>query len=136
LKLLRDGHLDDVVAIEELLRYDSPVQYSGRIARSDVTLSGVEIRAEERVRAIIAAANRDPEIFADPDQLDLTRIPNPHLAFGAGIHYCLGAQLARLEGRIAVTTLVRRFPKLRLAGEVKWRPAPVLRGLESLPVQF
>jgi cytochrome P450 len=137
LELFRSDEDVAVSAIEELLRYDSPVQYSGRVAREDATLSGVTVRAGERLRGMIGAANRDPEVFAEPDVLDLTRSPNPHVAFGAGIHFCLGAQLARLEGRIALTALVRRLPGLRLAAAgVRWRPAPVLRGLETFPVQF
>jgi len=86
---------------------------------------------------IVAAANRDPEVFAKPDTQDVSRDPCPHLAFGSGIHFCLGAQLARLEGRIAISTAVRRFPALRLGSDdLRWRPAPVLRGLEALPVTF
>ena len=137
LELFRENDDLAISPIEELLRYDSPVQYSGRVARGDVELSGVTVHAGERLRAMIGAANRDPEVFADPDSLDLTRHPNPHVAFGAGIHFCLGAQLARLEGRIALAALVRRLPRLRIADAgVRWRPAPVLRGLETLPVQF
>jgi cytochrome P450 len=135
LESLRTTQGIEAQAVEELLRYDSSVQYSGRVAREDVTLGETSIRAGDRVRAMIAAANRDPDIFADADALDLTRNPNPHLAFGAGVHFCLGANLARLEAQFALPTLVRRFPRLRLAGqELRWRPAPVLRGLEALPV--
>jgi cytochrome P450 len=124
-------------AVEELLRYDAPVQYSGRVAKEDIEIGGKQIRAGQGVRMIVAAANRDPEVFDAPDTLDLTRDPNPDLAFGAGIHFCLGAQLARLEGQIALSTIVRRFPRLRLTGgDLRWRPAPVLRGLEALPVSF
>jgi cytochrome P450 len=91
----------------------------------------------ESVRMIFAAANRDAAVFDDPDVLDLRREPRAHLAFGAGIHFCLGAPLARLEGQIALSTIVRRFPAIRLAAtDLRWRPAPVLRGLESLPVRF
>jgi cytochrome P450 len=133
----RDTPGNERTAIDELLRYDSPVQYSGRVAKEDVDLGGVTVRAGESVRMIFGSANHDPEFFADPDSLDVTRNPNEHLAFGYGTHFCLGAQLARLEGEIALTTLVRRFPELRLTGaDVRWRPAPVLRGLEALPVQF
>ena len=86
---------------------------------------------------IIGSANRDPEAFDDPDRLDLTRDAHEHVAFGAGVHFCLGAQLARLEGQIALSTAVRRFPNLRLATNgLRWRPAPVLRGLEALPVKL
>jgi cytochrome P450 len=89
------------------------------------------------VTTIVAAANRDPEMFEDPDTLDLTRDPNNHLSFSAGIHFCLGAQLARLEGQIALSTIVRRFPNVQLASEdLEWRPAPILRGLVALPVSF
>jgi cytochrome P450 len=87
------------------------------------------------VSTIIASANRDPEVFDDPDVLDLSREPCNHLSFSAGIHFCLGAQLARLEGQIALSTVVRRFPSVKLAtDDLRWRPAPILRGLESLPV--
>jgi cytochrome P450 len=89
----------------------------------------------ENVRMIFAAANRDPQQFEDPDTLDLRRDPHPNLAFGAGIHFCLGAPLARLEGQVALSTIIRRFPALRLAtNDLRWRPAPVLRGLEALPI--
>jgi len=124
-------------AIEELLRYDSPVTMTGRLAKQDVEIAGHAITAGQNISTIVAAANRDPEQFPDPDRLDLTRDPCNHLSFSAGIHYCLGAQLARLEGQIALSTLVRRFPKLSLATtDLRWRPAPILRGLEALPVVF
>jgi pimeloyl-[acyl-carrier protein] synthase len=124
-------------AIEELLRYDSPVTMTGRLAKEDIEIAGQLVRKGQNVSTILASANRDPEQFPDPDRLDLTRDPCNHLSFSAGIHYCLGAQLARLEGQIALTTLVRRFPKLALAtDDLRWRPAPILRGLEALPVTF
>jgi cytochrome P450 len=124
-------------AVEELLRYDSPVQFTGRGVKVDVEIAGQPIPTGGAVSGILGAANRDPEVFADPDILDLSRDPCPHVSFGAGIHFCLGAQLARLEGRIALTTLVRRFPDLRPATEdLEWRPAPTLRGLAALPVRF
>ncbi len=137
LDLLRTGGVEAVTAIEELLRYDSPVQYTGRIARHDVEIDGRQIRAGQGVRLFLAAANRDPDAFTEPDVLDLTRDPNPHMGFGNGIHFCLGAPLARLEAGIAISEIVRRFPNLRLADDhLRWRPAPVLRGLESLPVKL
>lgn len=137
LELLRTQGGIEKRAVEELLRYDAPVQYSGRVAREDFEIGGKTIRAGQGVRMIIASANRDPDAFTNPDRLDLNRDPNPHLAFGAGIHFCLGAPLARLEGQIALSTIVRRFPGLRLATEdLRWRPAPVLRGLEALPLTF
>jgi pimeloyl-[acyl-carrier protein] synthase len=135
LDLLRSQDGIEKCAVEELLRYDSPVQYSGRVAMTELDLGGKCIRPGEGVRMILGAANRDPEVFADPDCLDITRDPNPHVAFGHGIHFCLGAQLARLEAQIAVPALVRRFPNLRLGTDtVTWRPAAVLRGLKSLPL--
>jgi pimeloyl-[acyl-carrier protein] synthase len=137
LELMRTEDGIEKRAVEELLRYDSPVQYSGRVARKEIELGGKTIRAGDSVRMIVAAANRDPEVFAEPNALDLRRDPCPHLAFGSGIHFCLGAQLARLEGQIAISNAVRRFPAMRLASEdLRWRPAPVLRGLEALPVTF
>ncbi len=124
-------------AIEELLRYDSPVTMTGRLAKQDVEIGGFKVKKGQSVSTILAAANRDPEQFPDPDRLDLTRDPCNHLSFSAGIHYCLGAQLARLEGQIALSTLVRRFPNMKLASDdLVWRPAPILRGLEALPVTF
>ncbi len=124
-------------ATEELLRYDSPSQYTGRVATQDFELHGRQVKAGQPVRMLLASANRDAEAFAEPDSVNLTRTPNPHVAFGAGIHYCLGGELARLEGQIAISTMVRRFPRLKLAGsDLRWRPAPVFRGLESLPVTF
>jgi cytochrome P450 len=137
LELLRREEATEKGSVEELLRYDSPVQYSGRVARRDFEIGGKTIRAGDGVRMIVAAANRDPEVFAQPDILDLTRDPCPHLAFGSGIHFCLGAQLARLEGQIAISTAVRRFPAIQLASnDLRWRPAPVLRGLEALRLTF
>lgn len=124
-------------AVEELLRYDSPVQMTGRIAKVDVEIGGHAIKEGEAVSTIVGAANRDPDVFPDPDTLDLTREPCNHLSFSAGIHFCLGAQLARLEGQIALSTVVRRFPDMQLATtDLRWRPAPILRGLEALPVSF
>jgi cytochrome P450 len=122
-------------AIEELLRYDAPVQYTGRVARRDVEVGGRLIRAGQPVRLLLAAANRDPDAFEDPERLDVTREREPHLAFGWGVHVCLGAPLARLEGEIAIRALVREFPKMRLSEQtLRYRPASVLRGLEALLV--
>ena len=127
-------------AVEELLRYYSPVETATeRYAREDVTVGGVTIPQGSLVFAVIASANRDDRQFADPDRLDLAREPNRHLAFGQGIHFCLGAPLARLEGQIAISTLLRRLPELRLAvppGALRWRGGLVLRGLQKLPVAF
>ncbi len=127
-------------AIEELLRYDGPVESSTeRFAREDIAIGGTVIPKGEMVMVVIASADHDPERFANPDELDLTRADNKHLAFGKGIHFCLGAPLARMEGQIAINTLLRRIPELRLAdspGSLTWRPGMVLRGLKGLPVEF
>ena len=134
---LRNEHGIERQAVEELLRYDSPVQMTGRQAKVDMEIGGKTIKAGLGVSTIVASANRDPEVFAEPDTLDLTRDPCKHLSFSAGIHHCLGAQLARLEGQIALSTLVRRFPNIALASDdLRYRPAPILRGLEALPVGF
>jgi cytochrome P450 len=121
-------------AIEELLRYDSPAQIISRAVISDTVIGGTTLRAGDAVVAALGAANRDPERFDDPDHLDLSRHPNPHLAFGQGIHFCLGAALSRREALIAVPALLERFPDLTLDGPPAWRNTAVLRGLESLPV--
>jgi cytochrome P450 len=122
-------------AIEELLRYDGPVQATVRVAREDVELGDHAIEAGSLLLVGIGAANHDPEVFPDPEQLDVCRTPNPHLAFGFGAHFCLGAPLARLEGEIAFHALLDRFPRLELATEApQYRPNPVLRGLTTLPV--
>ena len=134
---LRDDASIEKQAIEEFLRYDSPVQYTGRVAVADIEMRGQRIRKGNGVRMRLGAAKRDPEMVDAPDELDVARDPCPHLAFGFGIHFCLGAQLARLEARIALTKLIRRFPSIQLGdGLFRWRPAPVLRGLEALPVRL
>jgi len=97
-------------------------------------MGGRTILPMQSVIGILAAANRDPEVFPDPDQLDLSRHPNPHISFGRGIHFCLGAPLAVLEAQVAMPMLLERFPRLRLAGEPERRPTWVLRGLRRLPV--
>lgn len=127
-------------SIEELLRYDSPVERTlNRWAATDVELGGQTIRRGEGVIVILGSANRDPSRFTDPDTLDLARTDVKHIAFGRGSHYCLGAPLARLEAEIALTTLLRRLPGLRLEApveELNWRPVPLFRSLASLPVAW
>jgi cytochrome P450 len=127
-------------AVEELLRYDGPVETSTeRFAREDVEIGGQVIPRGEMVLVVLAAADHDPERFSDPDELDITRTDNRHLAFGKGIHHCLGAPLARMEGQIAISTLLRRMRNLRLKGSpesLSWRPGMILRGLRGLPVEF
>jgi cytochrome P450 len=122
-------------AIEELLRYDPPVQLTGRTALEDVQLAGIDIPRGTEVVTMIAAANRDPTMFHDPARLDVTRSnAGRHLSFGAGIHFCLGAPLARLEARVAFTALVTRFDAIALGGAPVWRPGFTFRGLETLPI--
>ena len=135
LRRLREdpGLLDS--AVEELLRYDSPVQLDDRTVREDVEIGGKSIRAGKRVVAIIGAANRDPEVFDDPETLDIGRGDKSHLAFGRGIHYCLGAALAVLEARIAFASLLDRFPSIRLAAKPRYRDNVVLRGLDELWIE-
>lgn len=127
-------------AVEELLRYGNPVEWAtDRYPREDVTIAGVTIPRGQVVFAAIASANRDERQFSNPDELDITRDPNKHLSFGLGAHFCLGAALARLEGQIAIGTLLRRVPDLRLTvapSALRWRVSLVLRGLEALPVVF
>jgi cytochrome P450 len=128
-----------VSAVEELLRYESPVETgTERFAAEDVAIGGAVIPRGSLVLAALASANRDERQFPDPDRLDLSRDPNRHLAFGLGLHYCLGAPLARLEGQIAIRTLLDRFETLRLAvpEAVRWRRGLVLRGVEELPLVF
>jgi cytochrome P450 len=123
-------------AVEELVRWDSPVQFTMRIPTEDLEFRGRQLRRGQAVVAVLASANRDPEVFAEPERLDVARGDNRHLSFGHGVHFCLGAQLARLEGRVAIGGLLRRFPDLRLAGaRPRWRRLTFLRGLESLPLR-
>ncbi|MGW7057249.1 cytochrome P450 family protein [Streptomyces sp. NPDC054904] len=139
LELLRSDPALLPGAIEEFLRYDGPVSPGiARFAREDVEIAGVSIPRGATVLIGSALADRDPERFTDPERLDITRQDNAHLAFGHGIHYCLGAPLARLEGQIAIGTALRRLPGLALAvppEEIPWRPGG-LRGPRSLPVTF
>ena len=123
-------------AVEEMLRYDSPVQLTSRIATEDVEIGGSVIPAGRPVITFIGGANRDPEVFDQPDEFRIDR-PDPgrHLAFSLGMHHCLGASLARLEGRIAIEELTRRYPALELAAPPTRRPLLVLRGFESVPVR-
>ena len=124
-------------AVEELLRYDSPVQLTSRAALIDVTYKGQRFPRGTFVTFLLGAANHDPAVFADPTRLDVGRANNRHLAFGGGIHYCLGAPLARLEGEIALGTLARRLPTLALAGGPPvYRDNVALRGLEALPAKL
>jgi cytochrome P450 PksS len=126
------------LAVEEFLRFVSPVQFSKpRYVRKDIEIGGVKLKKGDRVMAMIAAANWDPNANEAPERLDLERHPNRHIAFGTGIHFCLGYQLARIEGKCALQALFGRWPKLALAvppEAIKWRPTPGLRAIEKLPV--
>jgi cytochrome P450 len=124
-------------AVEELLRFEPPVLQTARLAPADTELGDKKIRKREAVIAVMAAANRDPDRFSDPNRLDLGRQDNRHLAFGWAAHFCFGAALARIEGQIAFATLLRRLPELALTpGPLTWRNNQGLRGLEALPVRF
>jgi cytochrome P450 len=136
-RLVADPNLV-VTAVSELLRYDSPVQLTGRRVREDITIGGATIAAGQHFTALLGAANHDPEQFDDPERLDVGRPENRHLSFGFGIHFCLGAPLAKLEAEIVLGAIARRLPGLRLAPDaeelLEWRPSIVFHGLESLPV--
>jgi len=133
-KLRADPDLIEA-AVEELLRYDSPVHAITRRAIEDVDMGGTPVRAGDKLLCVLAAADRDPAMFPQPDTLDIERNPNPHIAFGTGIHACLGMTLARVEIQIALSTLLSRFPDLRLATEdVGWEGSFIIRGLRTLPV--
>jgi len=122
-------------AVEELLRYESPVQFTARVLKEDIEVCDRLIRKGWTVQCMLGAANRDPKQFKEPDRLDLKRLNNQHLAFSAGIHSCIGAQLARMEGQVAILNLVRRFPKMGLTGpRPEWASTFGLRGLKSLSV--
>jgi cytochrome P450 len=122
-------------AVEELLRYESPVQFTARVLKEDIEICGQRIPKKWSILCMLGAANRDPKRFKDPNQLDLKRLNNQHLAFSAGPHACIGGQLARLEGQVAIQNLVQRFPKMKLAGpRPEWASTFGFRGLKSLRV--
>lgn len=124
-------------AVEEVLRFESPVQVTDRVATEDCEIAGARIRRGQLVGLLLGSANRDPERFADPDRLDLGRPDNRHLAFGHGAHFCLGAQLARLEARVALEGLLRQFPDFHGPAEPPgWKPSAVLRGPTALPIEL
>ena len=122
-------------AIEELLRYDTPAPMFERWVLEGFELHGVEIPRGAELGLLFASANRDPAAFDRPDELDLAREPNPHLTFGAGIHFCLGAPLGRQELQVSFGTILERLPNLELAAEPVWKPGFVLRGLAELRVR-
>ncbi|ONI82067.1 cytochrome [Saccharothrix sp. ALI-22-I] len=121
-------------AVEELIRYDSPLQLFERTATEPVTIAGHTVQPGQKIAALLGAAARDPEVFTDPDTFDISRNPNPHLGFGMGIHYCLGAPLARIEVEAALSSLARKLPAAELAAEPRRRAEFVIRGLHDLPL--
>jgi cytochrome P450 len=125
-------------AIEEILRYESPVQAVSRIVTEPAALGGIAVARDDIVVSLVGAANRDPAIFDHPDRFDITRRDQKPLSFGGGIHFCLGAQLARIEAAVVFDTLVRRMSSLRLTQPLQpqWRTSFTLRGLTELPVEW
>jgi cytochrome P450 len=124
-------------ATEECLRYDAPVKSIQRLASQDLEMRDKVMRKDDRIRWFISSANRDPNVFADPEKFDITRQPNPHVAFGNGVHHCLGATLARVEGQEVFKALAERFPDLEVAtGELEYQPSVTFRSLKSLPITW
>jgi len=137
MQMLRDHPRLVSSAVEEMMRYDNPVQIAYRSAAEDVEIGGKWIRKGQLVNSVLAAGNRDPERFSEPDRFDITRDEGRHLGFGLGIHFCIGAPLVRLEAQIAFSTILRRFPELHLATEnLDWQEHPIFRGVKSLPLTF
>jgi cytochrome P450 len=134
---LLDDPASAAACVEECLRFDGPTPSMVRIASEDITIGRYAIRRGERVVALLGAANRDPDVFHNPNDFDITRTPNPHVTFGYGPHFCLGAPLARLEAQIALPALHRRFPEMvRADGNVPWSDGMTLRGPLALPVRL
>lgn len=124
-------------AVEEFLRYESPTQITARIASEDIEINGTTIKKGEQVYILLGAANRDPKKFINANVLEITRNPNPHIAFGYGIHFCIGSSLARLEAQIAIQTLLQRLPNLQIATpDLQWRKLTGFRSLKELPITF
>lgn len=127
-------------AVEEMLRYNGPVETpTPRFASQDVVVNGVTITEGDVVLPSLLAANRDPKVFQNPNTFDITRSPNPHVAFGHGIHYCLGAPLARMEGNIAISKLLSRYPNIQLnvnVADLEWTPSLLIHGMKALPVRY
>lgn len=123
-------------AFEEMFRWDTPLQLFERWVLEDVDIHGVRVPKGAELGLLFGAANRDPEVFDAPDSFNITRDPNPHVSFGAGIHFCLGAALARLEAQVLFVTFFQRFPRLQLVAEPVWKPSFILRGLQALHVRI
>lgn len=135
MQLIRDNpDQHAATAIDEFLRFDAPLHLFERTATADTDIGGVTIKAGQKIAALLGSANRDETVFANADDLDLTRDPNPHIGFGAGIHFCIGAPLARMEMTTSLPMLMKKYPKISLAREPQRRPTFVLRGYESVPV--
>ena len=134
--LVQEPNLHARTALEEMMRFDSPLQLFERTAIQDTQIGSVTIKTGQKVGALLGAANRDPAVFEDADEFNILRDPNPHIAFGAGIHFCIGAPLARLEMQTSLTMLLERFPTLHLAGPAIQRPTFVLRGWSTIPVSI
>jgi len=133
---LRDNPALIRSAVEEFLRFESPIQYTARVTKEAIELCGVRIPKRQTILCMLGAANRDPKQFKDPDTLNLNRLNNQHLAFSAGPHFCIGSQLARLEGQVAILRIVQRFPEMRLSQRAEWAPNFGFRGLKTLPVSL
>jgi cytochrome P450 len=133
---LTSGEVPAAVAVEELLRHDAPLQLFERTATADLELAGVPVPAGDKVAALLGSANHDAAVFADPDRFDIGRDPNPQVGFGAGVHFCLGAPLARMELAIAVDRLLGRWPALTLVRPPVRRPTFVLRGYREIRVDL
>jgi unspecific monooxygenase len=136
LAAIRDGEVDLELAIEELLRHDGPAQMAQRVLLEDWQIGNHHLPAKALTAVLIGAANRDPHVFDQPYELDLTRSPNPHLSFSAGIHHCLGASLARLQAAAAIPAILQQLPGLELAGPPRLRQTVILRGFTQLPVRW
>jgi cytochrome P450 len=133
---LRADHTLIPTAVEELLRFDTPLQLFERWVLEPFELHGVEIPRGAELGLVFGSANRDPDVFEDPDRLDVVRTPNPHLIFGAGIHFCLGAPLGRIELQTSFRTLLERFPAMELVEEPTWRTNYIVRRLAGLRVRL
>ena len=136
LQSLRDDPSRLPDAVEEILRYANPLHYFRRTATRDTELRGVQIKAGEKVAMCYTSANRDEEVFERPQEFDITRHPNPHLSFGLGHHFCLGAHLARLEGRVFFEEMLRRFPTIEQTGDAVRIRSNLNNGLKKLPLRL
>jgi pimeloyl-[acyl-carrier protein] synthase len=134
MELLRDDPSLAGRAVEEILRYEAPLQRVRRVATNDVDINGVTIKKGQWAVLLIGSANRDPELVSDPDRFDITRQPSQHVSFAYGMHFCMGAAVARMEATIALQSLVRDFPRLRLQSEPQWQKRGVFHALEAVPV--